>query len=92
MESNINNFKSVNKNNLLNLLFIIAFLIPLALFILRIFTPQEPCTPEVSKVKTVGGCDRYGYCSVMLENGEVKKDLHLPVVGEEISIRNCPKF
>jgi hypothetical protein len=51
----------------------------------------NPCgkgkTPEqvYSKVVEIGGCNRYGDCSAMLENGKVVYR-NLPVKGESVKV------
>ncbi len=60
-------------------------LIVLALFAL-VFTgcDESPC--YLSPVKTIGGCDKYGYCGVTLEDGTYSFAKY-PVVGA--SPKNC---
>ena len=39
------------------------------------------CDNHTSPVKTVGGCDKYGDCGVLLEDGTYLVDASQPVVG-----------
>lgn len=51
------------------------------LFLVSCDRYENPCSKMTSRVKTIGGCDKYGDCGVMLEDGTVLKDVRQPVVG-----------
>lgn len=46
---------------------------------------EEKCR-VTDKIVSVGGCNKYGNCGAMTEHG-YKTIEHMPVVGEEITIR-----
>ena len=49
---------------------------------------SKNCANKTSKIVSVGGCDKYGDCGVLLENGR-KSRIGYPVVGEEVTYRKC---
>lgn len=53
----------------------------------------KPCIPRKDvMVKAVGGCDRHGYCSVLLEDGTQLKDIYQPVVGGTVNHGTCGRL
>ncbi len=53
------------------------------LFFVLFFISCQKCKINYAKIVSVGGCDRYGDCGVMLDNGISTKE-HYPVIGERI--------
>lgn len=51
-------------------------------------TWKTNCVTETSKIVKVGGCDKYGECGVLLEDGR-KWRRGYPVIGEVVSWKKC---
>jgi hypothetical protein len=47
---------------------------------------RPPC--PTSRIKSVGGCDKYGTCGVMLEDGTEYMG-SFPVVGGKVYLNGC---
>lgn len=67
----------------MRLMYGIAVFSLIALFFISI-APKDPrarCDGHTSPVKAVGGCDEFGECGVLLEDGTYLIDARQPVVG-----------
>lgn len=61
------------------------------LFLIILVSCKNYCPLPASKIVSVGGCDRYGSCGVMLENGNVA-EVNKPVVGAKfVKYIKCDK-
>lgn len=54
------------------------------LILFLIASCEDRCAQPISEIVSVGGCDRYGRCGVMLKNGH-KTASYYPVIGQELS-------
>lgn len=48
---------------------------------------NEVCTKV--KIAKIGGCDKSGYCGVILENGFYRRETYHPVEGLEVNYCEC---
>lgn len=74
------------------------FKLAILIFIIYLFASVEmtgegesDLCVESSKIVSIGGCDRYAYCGVKLENGnETRKEY--PVIGEYMCVKQISTF
>lgn len=81
---------SKRDNKFLDIAILLAFIVVVYAIVEEasgIKTQQDKFNDRINglKITRIGGCDKYGSCGVMLEDGTFLKNYPMPVIGMKVS-------
>jgi hypothetical protein len=62
------------------------------LFLASCNNNENVCDKMSSPVKSIGGCDKYGDCGVLLEDGTALRDVRQPIIGVRPRGSYCSQY